>query len=1403
MNNHTNRVTNLSPAKRALFELKLGEESARAAAEQTIPRRATRESAPLSFAQQRLWFLNQLEPDNPSYNEPKAVRLSGPLDVSSLHKALAHIVTRHESLRTTFVAVDGNPVQIVGDGQALDLPVEDLRDCPDSTRAVEIDRLLRRMVLWPFDLSRDLMLRTLLLRLADEEHILLLVAHHIASDAWSSDILWRELATLYQCFTAGQASPLRPLPIQYADYAVWQRDRLQGEVLNAQITYWKHQLAAVPPVLNLPVREPRPAVQGYAGALQSLILPQEVTDDVKAFSRREGVTLFTTLLAVFQTLLHRYTAQDDIVVGSPTAGRSRIETEDLIGSFVNTLVLRTDFSGNPSFRELLSRVREIVLGAHAHQDVPFEKLVEELQPERNLDRSPFFQVMFVIQNEPKETRKLADLTVNPFDIHGGTAKFDLLLSMREEQAELKGVLEYNSDLLDGSTISRLLHHFQTLLKGVVADPNSRLSDLPLLTEAERHQLLVEWNDTKRDYPTNKCIHQLVEEQVENSPDAVAVICEDQQLTYRELNARANQLARHLSRLGVGPNVLVGLCLKRSLEMVVALLGVLKAGGAYMPLDPSYPKERLAFMMEDAHLAVVVTHQHVALPLSAHRVHQVFLDASWETVARDSAENLIGKATPDSPAYVLYTSGSTGMPKGVVMRHHALCNLISWQVQSFSPPVKARTLQFAPQSFDVAFQEVFSTWCAGGTLIIVLEQARRDAAALWHLLVAARVERVFLPFVALKQLAEAAEDKDLVLTSLREIVTAGEQLHMSSSILSLLARLKDCHLYNQYGPTETHVVTAFAVTGSPTGRPGLPPIGRPIANTQVYILDKHLQLVPVGVVGELYVGGVALARGYLDRPELTAARFIPDPFSHVPGARLYKTGDLARHLPDGNIQFLGRLDYQVKLRGFRIELGEIESVLGQHPGVRENAVLLREDIPGDRRLTAYVVSRDNPAPLGSELHYFLSEKLPDYMIPSALVVLDRLPLTPSGKVDRSALPVPGKSRLDQEQTFVAPRTMSEEVLADLWSELLGIQNVGVHDNFFDLGGHSLLVPKLIAQIQRHRQVDLPVRSLFESPTIAQLAARIDAADHRAVPGQHPKDNPSNWITLQSGQSQTSVFCFPYAGGFQSDLVRFAKLARLAGPGYSFYGLQARGADGVSRPHRRLKNMVTECINGMKTLQPHGPYFLLGECFSGRLAYATARQLRAQRETVAFLGLLDVRNRHPSLLRYLGRRLTARLRYRFDRIWDFGGWRSFWARTFPRGQQRQDPARWLRGCFDTTANALRLLLYALRGDLAPAVATNGGAPRQRKQLARALKAYWLAVDRYRYQSYADRITVFANEEWYNSDPTLGWTKLAAGAVEVHKIPGNHLSYSTEYIQVVAKELRECLDRAVAKVSGSVEH
>ena len=1105
---------------------------------------------PLSFSQQRLWFLDQYEPNSSVYNVPSALRLRGCLNVAALERSLDEIVRRHESLRTTFSLVDGEAVQVIAPSLELSLPVVDLRDYPEGEREERARCVVREEARRPFDLSRGPVLRVALVRFAEQDYVLLLTMHHIVSDGWSMGVLHRELSVFYQAFVQGQPSPLAELPLQYADFAVWQREWLQGEVLESQLSYWKRQLEGISAVLNLPTDRPRPAVQSYRGARQSILLSKELTGQLKALSRKEGVTLFMTLLAAFQTLLYRYTGQEDIAVGSPIANRNRTEIEGLIGFFVNTLVLRTRLSGDPTFKELLAGVKETTLGAYAHQDLPFEKLVEELNPERNLGHSPLFQVMFALQNAPQAVLKFEDLRISSMRLGGDNAKFDLTVSLNEQEDGILSSFEYATDLFDDTTILRMMGHFRVMLEGIVVNPEQRLSHLPILTETEEHQLLILWNSTQGEHIKVQSIHELFEEQVEKSPDGVAVVFEEEELTYRELNERANQVAHYLIKKGVGPDVLVPICMVRSVDMVIGILAILKAGGAYVPLDPSYPKERLALMIGEVGAPVLLTQLRVLENLAEHTAHALCLDKESKDIAKESRKNFVSGATSDNLVYVLYTSGSTGIPKGVTMSHGSLLNLLSWQLRHFSGAARAITVQFASLSFDVSFQEIFTTLCSGGTLVVIAEELRRDAAGLLGYLKHKSVERLFLPFVALQQLAEAADSQESLPHTLREVMTAGEQLQVTQPIVDLFSHLKNCKLHNQYGPTESHVVTAFTLTGSPHAWPRLPPIGRPIANTEIYILDSRLSPVPIGVPGELYIGGDGLARGYLKRPKLTAEKFLPNPFSKEPGARLYKAGDLARYLPDGNIEFLGRMDHQVKIRGFRIELGEIETVLSQHPGVREAAVIAQEDateehqgarnLKSDKRLVAFVVPRQAGASKINELRSFLRAKLPEYMVPSAFVFLDRLPLTPNGKLDRKALPVPDQRRPELEEVYVGPRTPIEELLAEIWAGVLKLDKVGIEDNFFDLGGHSLLATQAVSRICQALQMEIPLRALFESPTVAGLAERIEATRRQEhgvqslpmLPVSREKDLPLSFAQerlwfLDQYEPNSSVYNVPSA------------------------------------------------------------------------------------------------------------------------------------------------------------------------------------------------------------------------------------------------------------------------------------
>ncbi|HET9917757.1 MAG TPA: amino acid adenylation domain-containing protein [Candidatus Binatia bacterium] len=1049
---------------------------------------------PLSFAQQRLWFLQRLYPDSSTYNIPTALRLRGELDIKALQQSIDHLIERHEVLRTTFAIREGEAVQIVHPTLPVSIAKTDLGNIEASRREETLLGLIQFDARLPFDLERGPLLRVKLIQIADDEHVLVLNLHHIVSDGWSMDVIFRELSVIYQACRSGQPHALPELPIQYADYSVWQRNWLQGANLDQQLSYWRKQLDGLS-TLQLPTDHPRPPAQTYRGSSQSMELSAELSQALKGLSQREGVTLYMTLLAAFQTLLYRYCGQQDIVVGSPIAGRTRQETEGLIGFLVNTLLLRADLSNNPSFRQLLTRVRQGALDAYDHQEIPFEKLVEELKPDRSLTTSPLFQVMFVLQNTGDASLRLEGLSAIPIPMPSNTAKFDLSLTISERQGTLPASFNYNTDLFDDSTIERMLGHFQTLLEGIVANPDQRIGELPLITEAEKHQLLVQWNDTKTDYPKGKCIHQLFESQVERTPEAVAVVFDDQQLSYRELNNRANQLARHLQKLGVGPEALVGICVKRSIEMIVGLLGILKAGGAYVPLDSSNPAERLRFVLEDTHVGTVLTDVVSLMNLPPTSASVICLDRDWEEISKQPRDNPDNQGTADNLAYVIYTSGTAGTPKGVMIDHRSLVNYLCWFNESplrqsmKSLPVLTRA------SFDASLKQLFAPLLRAGHVWLLSDELVNQPTALPEALsTQSRVGLNCVPSLWRAVLDDLKLDR---LTALRHSLSAlllgGEQLDQDL-VDRTFSDMPDIEIWNLYGPTEA---TANACTGRVM--PHSPPaIGRPIANTQVYILDRQLQLVPIGVPGELHIGGDGLARGYLNHPELTAEKFIANPFSPDLTSRLYKTGDLARYLPDGNIEYLGRIDNQVKIRGFRIELGEIEAVLAQHPSIQQAVVLAREDNSGDRRLVAYTVANEGSAPSSHDLRSHLQHTLPEYMVPSAYVFLESLPLTPNGKIDRKALPAPDQTRPELEDTFAAPRTPVEEILANIWCTVLKLDKVGIYDNFFQLGGHSLLATQVVARIRETVQFDLPLRCLFESPTIQGLAQKLEELrDHQAV------------------------------------------------------------------------------------------------------------------------------------------------------------------------------------------------------------------------------------------------------------------------------------------------------------------
>jgi amino acid adenylation domain-containing protein len=1359
------RISRLTSEQRALFELRLMKQRAAQPREYQIRRRAKAEACPLSSGQLRLWLLHQIDPASAAYNMPKAVAIEGPLDREALRRALTAVVARQAVLRTVFTMLNGNPVQTVVDNARVEMPVIDLREFGDGAREAELKSVLRTHSQRPFDLAHDLLLRAALVQLGEQDHVLLLVTHHIASDAFSRAILFLEIAAFYRSYRNGETPGLPELPIQYADYAHWQRHWLKDEKLAFHLNYWKEQLGESSQVLELPTDRPRPAVQTTRGSRRSLALPGSLMHRVSALAHREEATLFMILLAVFQVLLYRYTGQEDIAVGSPITGRSRVETEGLIGLFVNTLVLRSNLSGNPTFGEFLRRVRHVALGAYAHQDLPFEMLVEELRPERRLSHTPLFQVMFVLQTGPQHALDLPGLTTRVLDVDSGAAPFDLSLHVREDAGNWQASVVYNSDLFEADKIDRLLGHLQNLLTGIVTNADQRLSELPLLTEAERHQLLVQWNDTTVEYPRDKCVHQSFEEQVERTPSAVAVAFEGQELTYCELNERANQLAHYLRDLGVGPEKLVGLCLERSVELVVGVLGILKAGGAYMPLSMDYPRPRLEFMLQDAAVDFLLTQHHLLDRLPVSGRHVFCLDTQAGHLRELARSNPPGSVTAENLAYIMFTSGSTGKPKGVEIRHTSIARLVFGTNYATFGPDRV-FLQLAPVAFDASIFELWGALLHGAKLVIAPD-GLPDFQQLEDLIQQNGVTTLWLTATLFNQLVDQCPE---ALAGVAEVLTGGEAL----SVLHIRRAQKvlgACvQLINGYGPTEsTTFATCYRIP--PVVPPGTEsiPIGRPIGNTQVYVLDEHRQPVPVGVPGELYLGGAGLARGYLNRQELTAERFVANPFSDHPHSPLYRTGDRCRWRADGELEFLGRLDDQVKLRGFRIELGEIEAVLHEHPAVAQSVVTLREDAPGERRLVAYCVLTLNAKLNVAELRSHLSSKLPNYMLPSAFVALDALPMTPNGKVDRRVLPAPDHSRAELDSEYVAPRNQIEEQLVDIWCELLGIQRVGVHDNFFELGGHSLLAVRLFARIEKSFGRKLPLAMLFEGGTIHHIARMLSAPE--------PVTPIVSVVELQAKGNGRPLFLMPSIGG---ELLFSMRLLDELGNRFPVLGLQPA----LSRRHleqfRDFRTSAGHFLSAVREYQSHGPYALAGFSYGGFLAFEVACLLNEIGETVDVLAIIDTG---------LGRRgLGAQAGDPLIRLARILANLPLWVREELRSFL---PSRWISSARLKFDYLRRWLISGGRiGVQLDDIFDVGRIPTQNLELMRTVFA---AFRDYTPGRYRGKLTLFRAQTQpllRGSCPDLGWSRFV-DTLDIRHIKGNHETIlRPPHVRELARQLGKLL-------------
>ena len=1298
---------------------------------------------------------------------PGAYRLRGPLDVPALALSLAEIVRRHEVLRTVFVDVAGRPQPAVQPAGPLEVPVVDLRDRPAPSRFSEALQLADEERRRPIDLAADRMLRAKLWQLDDEDHLLLVTKHHIASDAWSFGVFWRELGALYGAGVAGDQDPapatLTELPVQYADFAAWQHAWLRGEVLEELLAYWRVQLAGLPP-LDLPTDFPRPAAQSYRGAVHRFTLGADLVGALRGLSRESGTTQYMTLLAAFHVLLYRHSGQDDIALGTPVASRDQIQLEALIGFFANTLVMRGDLSGNPTFRDFLGRVRQTAIGAFEHQSLPFELLVADLNPERRADRHPLFQVLFQVLGAQSTAPHLAGLEVQREQLQSAAARFDLELTLREEPAGMNGSLIYSADLFEAATIERLMDHFVTLLRAVVADPERRVAQLPLMGGSEEQQVVVDWNATSADFPRDRCVHQLFEDAARREPDQVALVFGERRITYDELNKAANRTAHTLRAAGVQSRDVVGVCLPRSPELIVALLAVLKAGGAYLPLDMTHPPARHGEMLADASAHVVLAHTSLRDRLPTERVNLLFVDALLDPPTAAGCENLPCDVTAEDLAYVMYTSGSTGRPKGVEIPHRAVNRLV-FGLDRLGAAWHRSVLQLAPVAFDASTFEIWGALLHGGCVVIAPD-GLPDLAEIESLIRRHDVRTLWLTAGLFNSIVEA---RPHTLGGALTVLTGGEALSVRHVRLAQ-ASLPDVQLVNGYGPTEGTTFTCCY----PIPRPLPPdarsvPIGRPIANTRVLVLDAHGQPVPIGVPGELYIGGDGLARGYHHRPVATGASFVPDPFT--PGERLYRTGDRVCWRGDGTLEFLGRYDDQVKIRGYRVEPSEVGAVLGGHPAVSDCAVVSREDDRDGVHLAAYYVARDAKRLSETDLADYLRARVPPYLVPSAFIQLDRLPLNANGKLDRGALSTPGTLPvLGAHPSFdadslhpshptdhpAATGTATARILQDLWAALLGVPQVGMDDSFFDLGGHSLLAVQLFARIEARFGRRLPLGLLFEGPTIRHLATALDASE---------RTESRTLVPIQTQGQRPPLFC---VHGFGGGVLGYADLAHALGPHQPLYGLQAAGLSGDEAPDDSIGQMAARYVEAMRTLQPIGPYRLGGYCFGGIVALEMARQLEAVGDEVALLAIIEghapvgaPRISHPLEL--------ARLPVIWRNIpfWHEDylslGMNGFWRRLMrkarllgPRLRPATATAR-VRSPQDYVEDDLSLL------------------PEHHFELFRLHVG---ALQRYRPQPYGGTITLFTARGWTISkalfgslDPYHGWNELAAGGVTLHSVDGGH--------------------------------
>ena len=1349
-----------SERKRALLERYLSSEVGQGRVEQLpIPRRPGKGPAPISFGQQQIWLHAQMQSDIPFYNETMTVYRHGFLDAAVLERCLLEIVRRHEIWRTTFEVVDDEPVQIVRPApKAFPLRISDLTRLPEAQREAEAVRLATADLRRPFDLKTGPLLRALLISTGEESHRLYLTFHHLVFDAVTAYwVFLPELEALYEAFSAGKPSPLQEPDLRYADFAEWQRTGLAPNSWADEIAYWRKQLKDEPAPCSWPKDRQRPAVETHRGALERFALPADLGQRIRTLSQDAGVTVYMTLMAGLVGLLQRYTGQDEFIIGSLTSGRNRAELEKVVGYFVNSLPLRIDVSGDPTFRELQTRVRSVVLNGLAHENIPFLRLVEEVRPRHDSGRNPLFQIILSQQPELRHVSSGWDLRTD--EISNGGSQLDLLIVVDDRGNEISGPIIYNPDVFESSTVRRMVGHWRTLLEKACEDSTKRVSEFSLLTEAERHEILVEWNQSEV-APAGIPVLQLFEEQAARIPETSAVSCGSQELTYRELNERADRLACSLRALGVGPEIPVALYIERSVEMIVGILGILKAGGAYVPLDPTYPRERLAFMLADCNAAALLTQNSLGLDPLPSSLPTILVDS--ERPSPNSENSRTDRRTKlDSLAYVIYTSGSTGGPKGVQVTHGNLAHSNQARLQYYADPV-GRYLLLSSYAFDSSVAGIFHSLTSGGTLVILPPDFRWEPEQLASVIEQNQITHMLsFPSVHRELLEHAAPSQ---LASLRTVIVAGEACprQLVNSHYRLLPKVS---LFNEYGPTEA-TVWSTVYECEPGDYDGPVPIGRPISGTQLYVLDVNGQPVPAGVPGELYIGGAGICRGYHNRPALTQANFVANPFSGNADSRLYRTGDVVRYLSDGNVEFLGRQDQQVKVRGLRIELSEIEMTLSEHPDVREAVAAVRAGESIDPQLLAFVVTGEKRSTSSDELRFFLKKRLPEYMVPAAFHFLSELPRTPNGKVDRQRLLVPKtESGEGIRRQALLPRSDIEKRMLAIWQRVLKTDLQDITQNFFALGGHSLLAAKLLAGIEKEFGKVLSLAFVFQFPTVEQMAESLETA------GQSLRDRAI--VPIQPKGSKPPLFCI--RGG-----PRFRLMAQQLGPDQPLLGLDLPFTEGAKLPvPYRMEDIAALLVQALREAQPHGPYYLAGLCVNGVLAYEVARQLRDEGDEVALLALLDGHNNDYYKNPLKDKRYSSRIKYHLSNLLEMDA--------------RQAPG-YLLDRLDEARRKIERITWQLMSD------RNGERLRNTDSIVHP------AFQRYEPKPYPGKMVLLQSSDWPSGpyfDFKLGWNDLVSGGIEFHLIPGDHPSMFTEpNVKLVAQKLRIHLDQRVSErvISGS---